>query len=90
MAIEYRTLDYANTDEVRRNLARFYAIPAELDDSYYVPRSADFIEASIATVREQENATNTFAGIAVASSRIIGLHLLRRFDEAAPVSSQPR
>jgi GNAT superfamily N-acetyltransferase len=80
MTIEFRTLDYANTAEMRRYLELFYEIPAELD-AYYAPKSSDFIASCIATAREQEDATNTFCGIALAQGEIVGLHILRRFQE---------
>jgi GNAT superfamily N-acetyltransferase len=80
MTIEFRTLDYANTAEMRRYLELFYEIPAELD-AYYVPKSSDFIASCIATAREQEDAANTFCGIALAQGEIVGLHILRRFQE---------
>lgn len=86
MSIEYRTLNYADTEEMRRYLTLFYGIPAMLDEFYH-PKSAEFIEASIVTARQQENPTNTFPGIAVEHGLIVGLHILRRFEEAALVGA---
>jgi GNAT superfamily N-acetyltransferase len=80
MAIEYRTLDYSSTEEMRRYLTLFYAIPAGVDE-YYSAKSAQFIEASVATARQQENSTNTFAGIAVDQLEVVAIHVLRRFEE---------
>jgi len=40
MAIEYRTLDYTSTEEMRRYLTLFYAIPAGVDE-YYCAKSAN-------------------------------------------------
>jgi GNAT superfamily N-acetyltransferase len=86
MSIEYRTLNYADTEEMRCYLTLFYGIPAMLDE-FYFPKSAEFIEASIATARRQENQTNTFSGIAVEHGEVIGLHILRRFEEGALVGA---
>jgi GNAT superfamily N-acetyltransferase len=82
--IEYRTLDYANTEEMRRYLTLFYAIPAGHDE-YYVARSAELIEASIVMARQLEDETNTFSGIAVDQADVVGLHILRRFEEGGVV-----
>jgi len=82
MLIEYRTLNYADTEEMRRYLTLFYGIPAMLDE-FYFPKSAEFIEASIVTARQQETPTNTFSGIAIEQGKVIGLHILRRFEEGA-------
>lgn len=87
MTIEFRTLDYANTAEIQRYLELFYEIPAELDDAYYVPKSSDFIASCIATAREQEDPTNTFCGIALTQDEIVGLHILRRFQDSAVVGA---
>lgn len=84
MTIEYRTLDYADTDEIRRYLVSFYAIPAGVDE-YHFAKDDAFIEQCIATARAQENASNTFAGIALDARAIVGLHILRRFEEGPRV-----
>lgn len=84
MTIEHRTLDYANDDELRRYLALFYAIPAGVDP-YHFARDDAFIEQCVATARAQENASNTFAGIALHAREIVGLHILRRFEEGPRV-----
>src|SRR5688572_4049780 len=84
MAIEYRGLDYANDAELRRYLELFYALPAELDE-YHVPRSSAYIDDKIAKARAEEDETNTFAGVAALAGEIVGLHLLRRFEEGGLV-----
>ena len=86
MSIEYRTLNYADTEEMRRYLTLFYEIPAMLDE-FYSPKPAEYIEASIVTARERENPTNTFPGVAVEHGKVIGLHILRRFEEAGLVGA---
>ena len=86
MSIEYRTLNYADTNEMRRYLVLFYGIPAVLDE-FYRPKSAEFIEASIVAAREQEVPTNTFSGIAVEHGEVVGLHILRRFEESGLVGA---
>jgi hypothetical protein len=80
MTTEYRRLDYANDGEIRRYLELFYALPAELDE-YYVQRSKAYIDSKIAKARQEEDEANTFAGVAVLNGEIVGLHLLRRFEE---------
>ena len=84
MVVEFRTLDYANTGEVRRYLELFYAVPAEWDE-YYLPKSSEFIESCVGTARNEENSNNTFSGVALEGADIIGLHILRRFDEGGLV-----
>lgn len=86
MLIEYRTLNYADTEEIRRYLTLFYEIPALLDE-FYFPKSPEFIEASIVTARQLETPTNTFSGIAIEHGKVIGLHILRRFEEGALIGA---
>ena len=86
MVIEYRTLDYTNTEEMRRYLTLFYAIPAGVDE-YYSAKSAELIETSVVTARHEENSMNTFSGIALDQVDIVGLHILRRFDEGGLVGA---
>jgi GNAT superfamily N-acetyltransferase len=46
-----------------------------------VLRSSAYIESEIAKAREEDDETNTFAGVALFAGEIVGLHLLRRFEE---------
>lgn len=68
MAIDYRTLDYANDQEIRRYFALFYAIPSGADE-YYFAKSDELIAARVAAARARETAANTFTGIALEVGR---------------------
>jgi ribosomal protein S18 acetylase RimI-like enzyme len=101
MDIEFRTLDYGDIAEVRAYLELLYAISAE-GDEFHVERSAEFIDRAVIKARREENGSNTFAGIAIARPRssgdrnakgqlrgkeIVGLHVLRRFEEGPTVGA---
>ena len=90
MSIRYRTLDYANTDEVRRYLTLFYAIPSQLDD-YHVERSPEFITRSVAIAQQEENATNTFAAIVLDESekKFLEFSVDIRFDSSTITNVPP-
>jgi GNAT superfamily N-acetyltransferase len=102
MTIELRTLDYRDVAEVRAYLELLYAISAE-GDEFHVDRSAEFIDRALIKARREEDDSNTFAGIAldrvlwgagaaaprgrVRSREIVGLHVLRRFEEGPLVGA---
>jgi GNAT superfamily N-acetyltransferase len=44
-----------------------------------------FVESAARTARETESTLNTFAGIALDDGLIVGLHILRRFEEGGSV-----
>jgi GNAT superfamily N-acetyltransferase len=86
MKIEYRTLNYRDIREVRAFLELLYAIAAERDP-YHFEKSEEFIDRCLVKARREEDATNTFAGLALEGAQIVGLHVLRRFDEGALVAA---
>jgi GNAT superfamily N-acetyltransferase len=86
MTIEYRTLNYRDISEVRAFLALLYAIAAERDP-YHFEKSPEFIDRALVKARREEDASNTFAGLALEGAEIVGLHVLRRFEEGPLVGA---
>jgi GNAT superfamily N-acetyltransferase len=86
MSIEYRTLDYKNIGEVRQYLTLLYGISAERD-VYHFDKPPEFIDRSIIKARREEDETNTFSGLAREGREIVGLHILRRFEEGPLVGA---
>jgi ribosomal protein S18 acetylase RimI-like enzyme len=102
MSIEFRTLDYKDVAEVRAYLELLYAISAE-GDEFHFDRSAEFIDRAVIKARREEDESNTFAGIAldraptmaastllrgrVRGKEIVGLHVLRRFEEGPSIGA---
>jgi GNAT superfamily N-acetyltransferase len=84
--IEYRTLNYKDVGEVREYLRLLYAISAE-GDAYHFDKSPEFIDRSLIKARREEDETNTFAGLAVEAREIVGVHILRRFEEGPLVGA---
>jgi GNAT superfamily N-acetyltransferase len=89
ISLEFRTLDYRDVAEVRAFLELLFAISAE-GDEFHFEKSPEFIDRAVIKARREEDESNTFAGIAlervpgVATDRkrgIVGLHILRRFEE---------
>jgi len=78
--IHLRTLDYANDDEMVKYLRLFWDIPLEHNE-YFTRRTDAFVREWMKTARETENETNTYCGIALHSSDIVGVHIARRFEE---------
>src|SRR5262245_55512386 len=87
MTIEYRTLDYKNVAEVREYLRLLYAISAE-GDEFHFDKSDEFIDRALIKARREESPGNTFAGVAHLGRHIVGVHLLRRFDEGPAIGVQ--
>jgi RimJ/RimL family protein N-acetyltransferase len=77
----FRTLDYANRAEVVEYVRLFWRIPTRLGDEYSTEKDSGFIEKYADQAIEQENETNTFAGIVLFDGEIVGLHVLRKFSE---------
>jgi GNAT superfamily N-acetyltransferase len=48
---------------------------------YFTPRSDSSLTDFIAAARECEDPTNTFSGVALHRAEIVGLHLVRQFEE---------
>jgi len=86
MTIEYRTLNYKDTAEVREYLRLLYAISAE-GDAYHFDKPPEFIDRCVIKARREENPSNTFAGLALQGRDIVGLHLVRRFEEGPCVGA---
>lgn len=80
MKVEYRTLNYKDIGEVRQYLSLLYDISAEAD-AYHFEKSPEFIDRAIIKARREEDESNTFAGLAREGREIIGVHILRRFEE---------
>lgn len=87
MTIEYRTLDYKDSAEVREYLRLLYAISAE-GDEFHFDKSDEFIDRAVIKARRDENSSNTFAGLAREGRQIVGVHLLRRLEEGPSVGAQ--
>lgn len=91
--IELRTLDYRNVAEVRDYLTLLAEISAE-GDEFHVARTPEEIDRAVLKARRDEDESNTFAGIALerqkqgrAGRAIVGLHVLRRFEEGPLVGA---
>lgn len=89
VSLEFRTLDYRDVAEVRAYLELLFAISAEAD-AYHFDKSPEFIDRAVIKARRDEDESNTFAGIALErvpgldrdrKRGIVGLHILRRFEE---------
>lgn len=78
--IEFRTLNYSDDAEMGTYLRLFWEIPLEHNE-YFTPRSEEFLNGYIATAREVETAADTYSGIALHRGEIVGLHLVRRYEE---------
>jgi ribosomal protein S18 acetylase RimI-like enzyme len=92
-SIQLRTLDYGDVDEVRVYLGLLAQISAE-GDEFHVARSEEDIDRAVLKARREEDESNTFAGIAVErrgpgrrGRQIVGLHVLRRFEEGPLVGA---
>ena len=78
--IEFRTLDYSNDAEMREYLRLFWDVPLEHNE-YFTPRSEEFLADYMETARRTETPESTFPGIALHEGKIVGLHIVRRFEE---------
>ncbi len=78
--IEFRTLDYDNAEEIRAYFRAFWDISLEHNE-YFTRRSESFVSEWIESARKTEEKALTYAGVALHSGTIVGLHLLRRFEE---------
>lgn len=78
--IEFRTLDYSDESEMRRYLRLFWDVPLEHNE-YFTRRSEEFLTDYMETARRTETPDNTFSGIALHRDEIVGLHIVRRFEE---------
>jgi GNAT superfamily N-acetyltransferase len=78
--IEFRTLNYSNDAEMRTYLRLFWDILLEYNE-YFTRRSEAFLADYMQTARKTETPENTYAGMALHRSEIVGLHIVRRFEE---------
>lgn len=86
-AIVFRTLNYGDLAEVRAFVTLLHAISAEAD-AFHFDKSAEFIDRCVVKARREENASNTFSGLALRGKEMVGVHSLRRFEEGALVGAQ--
>jgi GNAT superfamily N-acetyltransferase len=90
MSVELRTLNYRDVAEVRAYLTRLAGISAE-GDEFHTERSPEEIDRAVIEARRKEDESNTFAGIALERGapgrEIVGLHILRRFEEGPLVGA---
>ncbi len=94
MSIELRTLNYGDSAEVRAYLEVLFDISAE-GDEFHFDKSPEFIDRALIKARREENASNTFAGLALERSagvrdrrkEIVGVHVLRRLEEGPLVGA---
>jgi len=84
--IEFRRLNYADEAEVRAYIRLFWEIPLEHNE-YFVARSEEFLANWFRTACKTETPETTFSGIALHHGQIIGIHLLRRFEEFETVGA---
>ncbi len=79
-AITFRVVRYDDERELRAYLRIFWDLPAQ-QNPYFEPRSDAFVARWAEAARERETVQDTHAGVALHEERIVGLHLLRRFEE---------
>lgn len=92
-SIELRTLDYRDVAELRAYLALLASISAE-GDPFHFARSPEELDRAVLEARRKEDESNTFAGIALErrpsgqpGKEIVGLHIVRRFEEGPLVGA---
>ena len=94
MSIEFRTLNYRDSAEMRAYLEVLFDISAE-GDEFHFDKSPEFIDRALIKARREEDESNTFAGIALERGagvrdrrkEIVGLHVLRRMEEGPLVGA---
>lgn len=78
--IEFRTVRVDDPAEHRAYLRLFWDIPLALD-RYFKRRSDEFVEEWMESARAKETELDTFSGIALHRDEIVGVHILRVFEE---------
>jgi GNAT superfamily N-acetyltransferase len=78
--IAFRTLAFANPEETWSYYRTFWDLPLAYND-YFTPRSDAFVAEWIEKARSPQERAATFAGIALHRQQIVGLHIVRRFEE---------
>lgn len=84
--IEFRELDYTSEAETRAYLRLLWDLPLE-QNAYFTRRSEAFLEDWMQKARATENPANTYNGIALHLGEIVGLHVLRRYEEYEQVGA---
>jgi GNAT superfamily N-acetyltransferase len=79
-AIEFRTVRQEDDAEFLAYLRLFWDHPLG-QNPYFKQRTDAFVERWARSARERETSDNTFSGIALHGEEIVGLHLLRLYDE---------
>jgi GNAT superfamily N-acetyltransferase len=77
--IEFRTVRSADAAEYCTYLRLFWDIPIGLN--HFTRRSDEFIENWMRSARAKETDLNTFSGIALHRGAIVGVHILRTYEE---------
>ena len=83
---EFRTVDLANSGEFRAFLRLFWDIPGSLDPQFERP-SDQFVEEWMESARARELDENTYSGVALRQGSIVGLHIVRRFEEGGRIGA---
>ena len=78
--ISFRTVNYADELELRSYLEIFWKLPAE-NNEYFTKRTDSFMNEWLESAKNTESTENTFSGIALHSTKIVGLHIARKFEE---------
>jgi len=78
--VEFRTVRVGDDAEYRAYLRLFWDIPIGLN-RYFTRRSDEFIEDWMRSARTNETDLNTFSAIALHRGAIVGLHILRIYEE---------
>ncbi|MEZ4651026.1 MAG: GNAT family N-acetyltransferase [Candidatus Eisenbacteria bacterium] len=78
--IEFRTVDTEKPMEWRTFLRIFWDIPLS-QNRYFTPRSDEFVDQWMESARETETERNTFSGVALHDGTIVGIHLIRTYEE---------
>jgi GNAT superfamily N-acetyltransferase len=87
-ALVFRLLNYKDISEVRSFITLLYAISAEAADPFHFTKSPQFIDRCVVKARREEKPENTFSGVALEGKEMVGVHVLRRFDEGQLVGAQ--
>ena len=78
--IEFRTVRREGDAEFLAYQRLFWDLPLS-QNPYFERRTDEFVESWARSARERETPDNTFSGIALHGEKIVGLHLLRFYEE---------
>jgi len=85
-ALIFRLLNYKDISEVRSFITLLYAISAEADP-FHFDKSSEFIDGCVVKARREETPENTCAALALEGKEMVGVHVLRRFEEGPLVGA---